>query len=290
MTDTISLNMRLKQVIAEADPSSKDHFYLLIDQCAFPNLPRRKLALSRLPQTSLLPTFDAFDGATPMLIQVDSLCEDSATQELMQWLCEQGQWANGLMMLRTPLPLMELRNRLKARTEATLPDNFHVLLRFFDCRILPQLLSTLAVEQRKHFLCCAREWHYVDREGSLQTLGGVEFSSDDEFDPPLVFDEMQQNVLIKAADADAVIDILRRHAQFEIQHTPPEQYRHVSGLVRAAKSYGVADVPHLAAFSMIGLREGTEFHLTEPWRSALSEVKAGALSFPQALDRLESGS
>lgn len=284
MSDVVSLYDRLQNVVAAPEARGEDHFYLLIDQAAFPNIQRRRTAFAALPHDSVLTSVTPIDGASPLLLEIDSLSDHQKTRQLVQWLCEQGQWANGLIVLRTPLHLAELRSRLQLRTEALLPDNYRVLLRFFDGRILPALISVMTLAQRKPFLGCAKEWHYADRDGVLQTIPDVQFESEDSFEAPLELDNRQQDVLLQASEVDAVIDQLHRHMQFD--GTPPENYRRVAPLVASARNYGIKDTPHLAMFSLIGMQEGAEFHAQPQWQTLLEKVRAGALSFPQALDNL----
>jgi hypothetical protein len=287
MPDAAALHARLIDTIVAAEARRAGHVFLLLDQSAFPNLPKRKAALSRYPHDSLLASETAIDGASPLLIELPSLAEDEITRELLRWLCEQGLWANGLMLLCSPLPFSELKARLKIRTEARLPDNFAVLLRFFDGRIFPQLMSVLSAQQRKQFVGCAGEWHFVARDGTFQTLADVQFEEADLFEPPLELSQAQQNALLEASQVDAVIDQLLRHAQVGYAQTPYEQYRRIAPLVGAAKTYGIEDVPHLAAFSLIGLEDGADFHLKEPWSIVLAKVKAGSMNFAEALDSVE---
>jgi hypothetical protein len=285
MSDILSLYDRMLEVVATPEALGLDHVYLLIDQAALPNIQKRKAAFAALPHDSVLPSVHAINGASPLLLEIDSFSEHTAGRQLVQWLCEQGKWANGLTLLRTPLLLSELKDRLQLRTEAVLPDNYRVLLRFFDGRILPTLLSVLTPAQRKPFLGCAREWHYVDRDGALQAIPDVQFESEDSFEAPLELDSQQQDILLQTSEVDAVIDRLHRHMQFD--GTPPEHYRRVAPLVATAMNYGIKDTPHLAMFSLIGLQEGPEFHAQAQWSPILEKVRAGILSFPQALDAVD---
>lgn len=279
------LHERIREIVGTAESRGSDHYYLVINQAAFPNILKRKNAIASLPHDGILVSAIAIDGASPLLVEIDSLGDENRTAQLVDWLCEQGQWANGLMLLRTPLSLTDMRDRLRLRTEAVLPDNFRVLLRYFDGRILPTLLSVLPAAQRKPFLGCAREWHYVDRNGDLQTVADVQFESDDAFEPPLKLDDKQQAALLHASEIDMVIDQLHRHMQFD--EAPPGQYQRVAPLVDAARSYGIKDTPHIAMFCLIGLQEDVEFHKQPDWSPLLAKVKAEVLTFPQALDQME---
>lgn len=281
----LPLHEQIQVIVGTAESRGSDHYYLLINQAAFPNILKQKRAIATLPHDGVLASAIAIDGASPLLLEIDSLSEDKRIAQLVEWLCEQGRWANGMMLLRTPLSLTDLRDRLRLRTEAVLPDNFRVLLRYFDGRVLPTLLSSLPAPQRKVFLCCAKEWHYVDRHGDLQTVADVQFESDDSFDPPLKLDDKQQAVLLQASETDAVIDQLHRHMQFD--EPPPSQYQRVAPLVDSARSYGIKDTPHIAMFCLIGLQEDSEFHKQPDWSPLLAKVKAGAVTFPQVLDQME---
>ncbi len=94
--------------------------------------------------------------------------------------------------------------------------------------------------------------------------------------------------MIDAAQTDAVIDQLLGKVEIGPEgSSPPEKYRCVAPLVAAAKSYGIEDIPHMAIFSMVGLKKGGDFHLQAPWKPVLEQVKTGMLGFMQALDSLE---
>ncbi|WP_172425486.1 DUF3304 domain-containing protein [Candidatus Dactylopiibacterium carminicum] len=159
-------------ILRHLDTHSADtSLYLLADTSAIP-----ASELSRIAGTA--PALDILTRATPIwrecaapiLLQLPRF--SGCTANTWQAFAARWQYANALVLIEGALSHATLCHALHARTEAMLPDAIAVLLRYFDTRVLPVLLTTLETSRRAAFLSIASTWLYADRYGIAVTLQG----------------------------------------------------------------------------------------------------------------------
>ena len=281
----MSTQTLFEQVLACcAQDTQTQHTYLIIDQSAYSTLGEKR-AILPLGLLSLLreDAADAIDGVSPVLADISTIGTDRFVHAWVQGLCTRGQWNNALTLLTSPLGAKVLQAQLAARTSATLPDNFNVVLRYFDTRILPVLLDVLKPEQRAAFLSCASAWNFVDREGVLQPLAGVRFSPDALFETPLQLDAAQEKAMLVAAEADAVNSLLDT-IPIDPTTTLAQRYRRIASCVDTARTFDIDEIADMATFATFSLRLGNDFYLEGAWPSLLAKVKSREIPFQQAMN------
>jgi hypothetical protein len=97
---------------------------------------------------------------------------------------------------------------LRDRTDAVLPQNLGVLLRYFDPRVLDTLTKVLDRERLSAFLGIASCWAFPERSGGLLMLETDTLEGGKELKTPITFDTTQEAALIDAGEADAMIYLL----------------------------------------------------------------------------------
>ncbi|MFC7419201.1 DUF4123 domain-containing protein [Iodobacter arcticus] len=278
MTD---LFIKMKELLVH----SSGNYYLLVDQSAFPYLTKIKKKMATLHIINILDTNanQPMDAASPVLIQLDL---NGLNEEIIQWFCTQGAYANGLHVLKSSLPLKQLAEKLAERSDALLPDNMTVLLRYFDTRIFASLLTILAKEQIKLLSNDIQSWWYVNRSAELIVAClDNEGRSDPETKPQIVFSAEQEAGLLDAANGDMILSQLQQNPP-EIMYSmrPDQQYEVVIHLMRMAVKNGIQQIPEWLAFCVFGFATKGAIYQQAPWTELIDQLKAGKISFAEALE------
>jgi hypothetical protein len=264
---------------------SSDNYYLLVDQSAFPYISKIKKKIAALQIVNVLDTNanQPMDMASPLLIKWDF---NDSNNELVQWFCTQGAYANGLHILKSALPLTQLAEKLAERSDALLPDNLTVLLRYFDTRILASLLKILTKEQINLLSNDIQSWWYVNRSGEL-TIACLDNHGQSEpaIKPQIIFNAEQEARLLDAANGDMILSQLQQNPP-EIMYPmrPDQQYALVTHLISMALENGIQQVPEWLAFCTLGFATQGAIYQQAPWPDLLSQIKAGKITFVEALD------
>ncbi|WP_297577512.1 DUF4123 domain-containing protein [uncultured Deefgea sp.] len=276
----------INQVKAIAHNDLDAHiFYVLIDQSAFPNMARikNKLCHFRLANLVDLSTKEPIDMASPILVQLNN---DENTDQLLEWLCTQGAYANGLCFINSQLAHKALAEALASRLDAFLPGKFPVLLRYFDTRILSELFVVLSEEQKAILTNGIINWWYVSRAGEL-LQGVVSNQTEIEAEQAIYFTEKQESMLIDLSTADSILNQLQTNpAEKLYQLLPYQQYALATQLLIQANSYAISEVPECTAFCRLGLDSAGAIYQEELWQQLLAKVKNQQLSFFDALDEM----
>jgi len=227
------------------------------------------------------------DCASPVLLELPSKSSDeSVCLAAGNFLATWG-FANCFTYIESPYEWSTVLTALGARTEAVLPENVSVLLRYFDNRILPVLLQTLSQDQRQAFLSLGTRWAIPGRHGELQQFENSDASQQPALGWPIQLDTAQETALIDAGEADALNDVLLSQDN-PVLHamSPPEQYERISELLDNAKTMQINQLSEQVAFCTLALELGTGFHEDPSWASHMQEVRAGRLRFSEALGRI----
>lgn len=276
----------LHTLIADVDPSSGDKLYALVDQSGTPNMVRQ---LERFGHawTSLLEN-SREQGAirvAPILFELDGQAANSAS--VMRWLCSETIYASSLIFLRSPLLRGELAHRLSHRLDAVLPQEYPIMLRFFDPRVLESLVSVLTEEQSSILLSVARCWWYVSRTGEVRNISCC-FADHDVFRDPLKLNQLKKDKLLDASIPDQVGALLLENAPLDFQSLKPSE-RHVflADATLDARNYDICEIYDLALYCILKLRNGKNFDTGPPWVELLKKVKMGEMSLTDAAQRYE---
>lgn len=277
----IDLHTKIQDLLLD----SSDNYYLLVDQSAFPYILKIQKKIAVLQIVNILDSNanQPMDTASPLLIKLDF---NDLNREMIQWFCTQGAYANGLHVLKSALPLTQLAEKLAERSDALLPDNMTVLLRYFDSRILASLLKILTKEQMNLLMNDIQSWWYVNRSGEL-TIACLDNhgQSESAIKPQIVFNTEQEVRLLDAANGDMILNQLQQNPpEIMYQMRPDQQYELVTHLISMALENGIQQITEWLAFCTLGFATQGAIYQHAPWPDLLSRVKAGKITFVEALD------
>lgn len=89
----------------------------------------------------------------------------------MQSLHDLEQALPSVSWLISAIDLEGLSQLLQLKLDAQLPDGRKVLLRFYDPRVLGNLMQTMNNAQRAEFVYLIDEWHFI-HDGRRVCMGG----------------------------------------------------------------------------------------------------------------------
>ena len=274
---------------ALSEKSADLTLYGLVDHAGLPGL------LGRLDEADIART-SIFVGrgeqeawqVAPILFPINLKEVSSEQQQVLTWMCGQGQFSSCLMLLASPLALDPLALRLGRRLDGMLPDDMAVMLRFFDPRVFEALIKVLLPAQLTTFLGVAQHWWFVDRRGRLHMVE-ADFAEQDPFVAPLQLDNAQQAAMIDASEPDQVMQMLSEGVPGGFANLrPTDRYDFVLEYMEAAHENNIVATHELALFCALAMLYGEDFALKPQWRTVLLQVKDGKLSLQQAIDVVES--
>lgn len=150
-----------------------DSIYLLVDYGGMTGLPRE----IKKHKTDWASLFDetresgAFLAA-PILILLGRNSSLSLNKKLTKWISERADDGSSVIMMASSLSIEELRRQLTMRLDLKISGNMDAMLRFFDARILAQLIEILSSEQIEILCGPAKKWWYLDRLGQVVEIEG----------------------------------------------------------------------------------------------------------------------
>lgn len=186
--------------------------------------------------------------------------------------------------LSSRLPEHQLCHGLERRTQAELPENYPILLRHFDPRVLQELVSVLNDEQAETFLTLDGVWAYVDRARRFKTISLPKADPLKRFEAPLRLSQLQADQLLAAAEVDRVMPELIREA--------PEQFLAIAPLERVPFTrtwLKQADDLQLTSFAdrvllaLLALKLGSDFLSLPKWRPLVVPLQQKQITLLQAL-------
>lgn len=219
--------------------------------------------------------------ALPWLWSLSGSADDAKRFELtLKWAAQSAC----VTWLSSRLPAHQLCHALEQRTQAELPDNYPILLRHFDPRVLPELVSGLDKGQAETFWVLDGVWAYVDRAKQFQTISLLEPHKFPPFEPPLTLTQAQADQLLAAAEVDRVMPELIREA--------PEQFLAMAPVQRVPYTrtwLKQADALELTSFSdrvllvVLALQLGSGFLEQANWQPMVSRIKQKQITLLQAI-------
>jgi hypothetical protein len=261
----------------------QQHVYVLVDGAQVDRLRLRLKSNSAIIESEavfgepLAP--DRFD-ATPHLLLLSN--PDAIARLIRRWQT----WLNSfgaISIIVSPLPLAELCQRLHARLDARLPEQFDCINRYFDGRITPHLHACLNPAQQQIFFSVATQWWVLDHAQEWQNLQCL-FAPTDAFQSPLELAEAQQAELIDACYPHTVIEHFLLSDEELLETVPQAQrYAFFRDALKAAASYGIDGGASAVLFCTLALTRGAEFFRLAQWAGELERIKRGEISLQQAL-------
>ena len=267
------------------------HRYLIVDAAATrPTNIAQALRLGHVA-TDILTGVDCVwkESASPILVELPADASQESVCRIAKETLRKWRYANCFVFLETTRAPHEAAAMLRERTEAVLPDDMDVVLRFFDPRVFAALVEHLNADARVAFLSGAALWAIPDRRGEVQVIEQGTSDVSAPFISPMRLNSEEEIALIDAGEADAMVDLLLNQNNDQLlAMIPPDQHENVVVVLAQARSFGIEDVPDQAAFCAAVLALGVDFHAREPWVRLLCEVTAGHMKFSEAA-RLAAG-
>ena len=257
--------------------------YAIVDRAMFPDraataVRRLEAAHARCILEDLRPSARQ---ASPWLLP---LALDGERHLDLEWTVEFAHDRSAVTWLRSDLRLDDLTLRLRARTEAVLPDAHCVLLRYFDPRVLPILRDVLDERARADFFSIGHAWQYLDRAGMLQTIVMDQRRDADPFLPPMRIADAQFAALLSASEIDSVMpELAREMPDAFLALAPIERVRLTEQWLRRADAWRVEAFPERVLLCLLGLRLGENGMQDPRWVEALASVAEGRSTLLEAI-------
>lgn len=215
------------------------------------------------------------ERAVPWLLRANHHADD-------RWLRATAQWAAHdpcLTWVASPLQPDDLAARLRARAEALLPDDYAVLLRYFDPRVLPVLQHVLTEEQADAWWALGHSWAYLDRAMSLQCMALTLPSADDTLAVPLRLDQAQVDTMLSASEIDRVMpELVREVPDAFLERPTAERIAFTRRCLALADQWNVHPFAHRVMVGVLALKLGENFHQEHQWRPWIERLQQGGMS------------
>jgi hypothetical protein len=263
------------------------HRYLLINQAAFSQDLAVIQGLNSFDRHPLLGSNASAcsDGATPFLLLFDGTLGNASRTRTIRKLCTDGCFANAISVIDSRLAVPALLAALRARSNAVTSDGQHMLLRYFDTRVMEPLVDAMTPEQRVQWVSCSTSWWFCNRWGELEPLVCEPWPGVDSFTPPFRTTAKQEAHLLSASEADAIVDLLARNQVQGLIDLPyPHRQPTVKRLLAAAQALKLTGTPEQAAYCSLALEAGEDFGSMAPWNQLLPKVERGEITFVQAIE------
>ena len=212
---------------------------------------------------------DEESTVAPILIQWQ---EGEANGAFLNELLSMTQGRSALSTFYSPEPLTVVAERLRLRAHVSLMNDDY-LLRFFDTRVLVELMPCLTPEQQMSFTAMSGGWRYRDRDDQWQSLNCSGFDPLDK-DLPLELDDAQQNVALHIGGVDriesALALILDENPLDSL--APGERYQWIKARQEDAIRHQIVEHSGQLHFCLHALKLGDEFHRDPQWQSAVAKL------------------
>ncbi|MTW11044.1 DUF4123 domain-containing protein [Pseudoduganella eburnea] len=278
----------LEQIYASHCRHGEERLYLLADHAGLPEL-SHKLRANGVSWTNLLgdDKRPALTAASPLLFEVSFSNGRLVKRQLMQRLHDIGQHSFSLLMIATPLEPQVLAKSLAKRMDGILSEGEEIVLRFFDTRVLPQLLEVMNEHEQRIWLSVATGWWYSNRDGTTAHISSEFQPQDAHLAPQLISDE-QLSYLLEASEIDQIAYLLESNLLEQFHRMCPiERYRLLQSKITAARALRLANLGDLALFCGLAFLHGAQFDTQAPWCDILARVRDGELTLDQAVELVD---
>jgi Domain of unknown function (DUF4123) len=262
------------------------HRYLVVDAAATrPTNLMKEMALDGAA-TDLLSgePCEWRESASPVLIELPRPTSGARNFETLRKTLLKWRYANCFVYVESQFDFVTESRLLAARTDAELPQNMSVVLRYFDSRVFGPLMKILNVDQRNAFLSAGTRWATPGRWGELQLHDSNIAQPLNSSAWALRLDVAQEAALIDAGETDAMVDLLlNQDNAVLLTLLPPEQFERINAALIAAKELQISDLPEQVAYCSVSLELGADFCTQEPWVLWVPQLKSKKLKFTEVL-------
>jgi hypothetical protein len=199
------------------------------------------------------------------------------------------EWADGsacVTWLHSALPLGALANALNERTKAVLPDDYRVLLRCYDPRVLPEIHAVLRKEQAASYWALSGQWGYVDRSSTFRLIELPPASESAAFEAPLALSQLQADQLLAAAEVDTVMPELVRESPDAFLAVPlTDRAAFTKRTLQKAEQFRLEALADRVMFCVLTLELGEGFETSGEWAPLMPKVKDRELTLIHAIEQ-----
>lgn len=265
-------------------PPEAEHAFVLVDAALHGDLQHRAILGV---EGVALPVPGVNDKRAKSLMPV--LMAWPQDKGMQRWLLPRSiRWArekHAVTWLRSELPLQALAQHLGACMAGELDDGRKMLLRFADARALPSTAAHLDASQRAALFGPVTHWWYLNRQDELRELPLGSWPAADPAPLPLRLTEAQLAELVDAAEPDIVLQLLTRLSAEALKAmSPSARHAFVVRGIEWARTWGIEASIDLANYCSRELELGSGCHQTPEWANVVRRVKAGELTWSQALN------
>jgi hypothetical protein len=199
------------------------------------------------------------------------------------------EWADQsacVTWLHSALPRDALAHALSDRTKAVLPDDYRVLLRCYDPRVLPEIQAVLHEDQAMRYWALSGQWAYVDRARTFRLIELAPASPLAVFEAPLTLTQLQADRLLAAAEVDTVMPELVRESPEAFLAVPvTDRVAMTRRMLQTADQFRLEALADRVMFCVLTLELGDGFESTAKWAAVMGKVKHRQLTLGQAIEQ-----
>jgi Domain of unknown function (DUF4123) len=262
----------------------------IIDPASYPNawLEFGQLAASRKGGSLFAQTpHDQDTAVAPLLLPLEA-----GDEKILAALVKIAHQSPAIVWVTNSSPTTELLTCLALKLDAELADErLPITLRYFDPRVLPELLHILDSQQLEALNGGVRAWWWMDRNGKLTSFavnspqGGVHNSP---LQSQIALSNAQIESLLEASFVDRVLEVLlqsepHRLAGFDLH----QRYAIAAEHVAKARDWGLHSEFDCASYLAVSFELGRNFAASPEWTELLERVKLGELGFSAAIEEWE---
>ncbi len=205
---------------------------------------------------------------------------ENSSQAVTESLTALHAQANGKPMwslLTSTVPANELAPHLRPYLLARTEDGLDWPVRWGDTRVLPNLLKALTDVECNHLMRPLRSWHYLDRQGQVQSCQGL---GQAEVPPPLwrlwEVDDARFQALVDAGEADHILSRIDDVRPDLLRHDTPARIHHqVQACLQQADRGVLNAAPDRQALVMLGLALAPDSLQHPAFQKLLQRTRAG---------------
>lgn len=232
-------------------------------------------------------SFDGVDDeesqtAQPVVVEFP---EDGALREQVAQLTLAWAQKNAAIWLLSDVPLEQFAAHIGKAIDMSIGGS-RILLRLTDPRALPNIFELFYPAQRSQLFGLAKQWRYLDVQGSMQYLS---------VEPPptlgifqrLTFDEVQMERAKGLEETVWALQTLDMTSPVEMKRftTERERYEFVTAQLKRAHQLGLR-FPAGGTYAAVVLRKGEAAFQTKAGKEVLRAAKAGDRFVSDLLDRM----
>lgn len=150
------------------------------------------------------------------------------------------------------------------------PDRRRMLLRYFDPRVLDQLICILDDTQRYALMGPINKWCFLDANHHIQNIERPSFKSGQ-----TIIRAEQWQAIFQCEEIDRIRNawkIISKDKMLPIDH-----YNRITTWIKIANTYKINDMTDHTAFVLLGLYKGWRFDQTEVFNNLFSHHKKTGL-------------